>query len=78
MQQTQTMTFDEEFDVIMKAHEIRQAGDKEGYYRLMNSLPMFPWLAKIIKEKMGADVLIQSGCNLTEAEAEFGKDWLRT
>jgi len=25
---------------------------------------------------VGADFLVQSGWNLSEAEAEFGKDWL--
>ncbi len=72
------MTFDEELDISVKAVELRKAGDEEGYYRLMNSLPMFPWLAKIFKEKWGADVLINSGCNLSAAEAEFGPDWLRS
>jgi len=34
------------------------------------------YLAKIMKEKMGADFLINGGWNLSEAEAEFGPDWL--
>ncbi len=72
------MTFDEKFDIAYKACLLSKAGDEEGYYRLMKTLPMQPWLAKIIKDKMGADVLIQSGCNLSEAEAEFGPDWLRS
>jgi len=75
--QTQTMTFEEELDITVKAIELRRSGDEEGYYRIMKSLPMQPWLAKIFKEKWGADVLIQSGCNLSAAEAEFGPDWLR-
>jgi hypothetical protein len=29
-----------------------------------------------MKEKMGVDFLINSGWNLSEAEAEFGKNWL--
>jgi hypothetical protein len=29
-----------------------------------------------MKEKMGADFLIQGGYNLSEAEAEFGPSWL--
>jgi hypothetical protein len=37
---------------------------------------MPPYLAKIYKEKIGAEQLINSGWNLSEAEAEFGSDWL--
>jgi hypothetical protein len=37
---------------------------------------MPPYLAKIAKEKIGSDFLINGGWNLSEAEAEFGKDWL--
>jgi len=78
MQQTKPMTFDEKFDITYKACLLSQAGDEEGSIRLMNSLPMLPWFAKIIKEKMGADVLIQCGRDLSEAEAEYGADWLRS
>jgi hypothetical protein len=34
-----------------------------------------PWLAKILKEKVGPDFL-RGRYNLTEVEAEFGPDWL--
>jgi hypothetical protein len=37
---------------------------------------MPPYLAKMAKEKMGMDFLINGGWNLSEAEAEFGSDWL--
>jgi hypothetical protein len=37
---------------------------------------MPPYLAKIYKEKVGVEHLINSGWNLSEAEAEFGRDWL--
>ena len=37
---------------------------------------MPPYFAKIMKDKMGADFLIQGGYNLSEAEVEFGSNWL--
>jgi hypothetical protein len=37
---------------------------------------MPPYLAKIMKEKLGANHLIKGGWNLTEAEEAFGIDWL--
>jgi len=77
MQQHQTMTFDETIDTAYKAVKLSQAGDEEGYMRLMKTLPMPPWLAKVMKEKMGVDFLIDGGWNLSDAEAEFGPDWLR-
>jgi hypothetical protein len=76
MPQAQTMTIEEKLAITNKAFELLDAGDKEGYMRLMKSAPMPPYLAKVMKEKVGVDYLINSGWNLTEAEAEFGADWL--
>ena len=72
----QTMTLDEKLTISIKAGELWKAGDKEGYSRLMRTAPMPPYLAKVAKKTMGADFLIKGGFNLSEAEAEFGKDWL--
>jgi len=72
----QTMTLDEKLAIGCKAAELWKAGDREGYIRLMKTAPMPPYLAKVMKEKMGPDYLINGGWNLSEAEAEFGIDWL--
>jgi len=76
MPQAQTMTLDEKLAITCKAAELRKAGDKEEASRLIRSMPMPPYLAKIYKEKVGAKQLVESGWNLSDAEAEFGKDWL--
>jgi hypothetical protein len=70
------MTLDEKLAISNRAFELLNAGDKEGYDRVMKTAPMPPYLAKIMKEKMGAEFLINGGWNLSEAEAEFGSDWL--
>jgi hypothetical protein len=70
------MTLDEKLAISCRAAALRQAGDREGYIRLMKTAPMPPYLAKIMKEKVGVDYLINSGWNLSEAEAEFGPGWL--
>jgi len=75
---SQTMTLDEKLAISNKACALFKTGDKEGYSRLTRSIPMPPYLAKVAKEKMGADFLIKGGYNLTEAEAEFGSNWLNT
>ena len=71
-----TMTIEEKVDTAYNASLLRKAGDREGYKRLTKTIPMPPWLAKIMKEKVGADYLVNSGWNLSEAEAEFGPDFL--
>ena len=76
MTQAQTMTLDEKLDISNRAFELLYAGGKEGYTRLIRTAPMPPYLAKIMKEKMGADFLINGGWNLSEAEAEFGSGWM--
>ena len=73
---SQTMTLDEKLAISNKACLLWQAGDKEGYSRLTRTIPLPPFMAKIAKEKIGVDFLIQGGWNLSEAEAEFGPDWL--
>ena len=76
MLQAQPMTFDEKFTILGKAIALKRAGDREGYNRLMKTIPLPPYLAKIAKEKIGPEFFTKTGWNLTEAEAEFGQDWL--
>jgi hypothetical protein len=77
MTQHQTMTLDEKLAIGCKAAELRDAGDKEGATRLMKTIPLPPYLAKVIKEKVSLDCLLSTGWNFSEVEAEFGPDWLR-
>ena len=76
MPQAQTMTLDEILSHSGELLKLSEAGDEEGISRLIRSFPMPPYLAKIYKEKVGAKQLIESGWNLSEAEAEFGPNWL--
>ena len=76
MPQIETMTLDEKLAISNRAIALKQAGDHEGYMRLMKTVPIPPYIAKVIKEKVGADFLLKEGWNLSEAEAEFGHNWL--
>jgi hypothetical protein len=76
MPQTQTMTLDEKLAISNKAFELLEAGDRDGYSRLIRSMPMPPYLAKIYKEKVGVERLKNGGWNLSEAEVEFGPGWI--
>jgi hypothetical protein len=70
------MTVEEKVDTAYKAVLLRKAGDEEGATRLIRTVPLPHYIAKIMKEKMGADFLINGGWNLSEAEAKFGSNWL--
>ena len=72
----QTITLDEKLAISNKAGALWEAGDEEGCIRLMKTAPLPPYLAKIYKKTIGAEQLKKSGWNLSEAEAEFGPDWL--
>ena len=72
----ETMTLDEKLDISLRAFALLDAGDEEGFSRLIRTAPMPPYLAKVAKKTMGAEFLIKGGWNLSEAEAEFGPDWL--
>jgi hypothetical protein len=72
----QMMTQREKAAIFVKAAELREAGKDEEAMALQKTAPLSPFLAKIMKEKVGADYLIKSGWNLAEAEAEFGPGWL--
>jgi len=76
MPQAQTMTLDEKYAIMHQSKALEEAGDTEGAERLFSTIPLPPYLAKVFKEKVGADFLINGGFNLSEAEAEFGSDWL--
>ena len=76
MPNVQTMTDIEKVDTSYQACMLKRAGDEEGYDRLMRTIPLPPYLAKVIKEKVGLDCLLKLGWNLSEVEAEFGSDWL--
>jgi len=70
------MTLDEKLAIACKAAALDDAGDKEGASRLIRTAPMPPYLAKVLKEKVGLDFLLNGGWNLAEVEAEFGSAWL--
>jgi len=76
MPQAQTMTDEEKLAISNKACLLLKAGDEEGYSRVMRTIPMPPWLAKVMKEKVGVEFFGDGSWNLSEAEAEFGPDWL--
>jgi len=73
---SEILTLYKKLTISNKAIEMIKAGDEEGGRRLLRTAPMPPYLAKIYKEKVGVKPLLDSDWNLSEAEAEFGRNWL--
>jgi len=76
MVQNQPMTLDEKLDTGIKAIELKKAGDRAGYERLMRTIPLPPYIAKVMKEKVGMEFFTRYNWNLSEVEAEFGPGFI--
>jgi hypothetical protein len=70
------MTIGEKLDLRMKSLELEKQGNLEEADRVRKQVPLQPYLAKFYKDHLGLDALLKTGWNLSEAEAEFGSDWL--
>jgi hypothetical protein len=70
------LSIDERSAIFRKAQELDEAGKPEEAMAMSKTCPMTPYLAKIWKEKLGAEALRKSGWNLAEADLEFGPGWL--
>jgi hypothetical protein len=71
------MTLEEKLNLSVRSIELKRAGKLEEAEELFKQIPLAPYLAKAAKEVYGAEYLLNNGYNLSEAEAEYGKDWLR-
>lgn len=72
----QLMTEKEKAAITVRAFALMDEGKKDEGMALFRTIPMPPFLAKIMKDKMGVDYLINEGWNLAEAEVKFGQGWL--
>lgn len=76
MLQTQPMTLHEKLQLGTRAIELEKQGKLKEAEKIRQQIPMPPYLAKFAKEHLGPEFLIKYGWNLSEAEAEYGSDWL--
>jgi hypothetical protein len=70
------MTLDEKLDTIVKTVELEKQGKFEEAKQLHNTIPVPPYMVKFLKDHIGLDALLKSGLNLSEAEAEYGSDFI--
>ena len=69
----------ERVEIALKAFELEEQGKLEESERVYRQIPLPPYLAKFIKEHFeyfGEDFFEKYGWNLSEANAEYGPDWL--
>jgi hypothetical protein len=74
----ETMSFHDKLVNLIKVYDLEKAGKIEEAHALNLSIPLPPWLAKVLVEVTSAEFVRNSGYNLSEAEAEFGPNWLDT
>jgi hypothetical protein len=72
----QTMTIGEKLDIFMKSRELEKQGKPEEAKSLEKQIPLAPYLAKFYKDHLGLEALLKTGWNLSEAEMEYGPDFL--
>ena len=70
------MSIREKLDLRMQSLELEKTGNFIEAEKLQKQIPLPPYLAKSAKKHLGTDYLIHSGWNLSEANAEYGQDWL--
>jgi hypothetical protein len=70
------MTLKEKLAIGMRSFDLEEAGQLEEADRVWKQIPLSPTMAKWCKDMIGPEFLIQQGFNLSEAEHEFGQDWL--
>jgi hypothetical protein len=70
------MTLEEKLAIGMRSLDLKKAGQLEEAERVQKLIPLSPTMAKWCKDMIGPEFLIQQGFNLSEAEHEFGQDWL--
>jgi hypothetical protein len=76
MPQAQIMSLHDKLAIGVKAIELEKQGKLEEARKLEHTIPLEPYLAKWAKKRFGAETLIKTGWNLSEAEAEYGPGWL--
>ena len=76
MPQAQLMTLHEKLQLGVKSIELEKQGKFEEAKRVSRQIPLAPHLAKFLKDHIGTEALLQAGWNLSEAEEEYGADWL--
>ncbi|GAB7140184.1 hypothetical protein RsTz2092_01320 [Deferribacterales bacterium RsTz2092] len=69
------MTLDEKTNIALRSIELKKAGKKDEAMALSKTIPVSLSVAKAMKMAFGGDYVKNSGFNLSEVEAVYGKEW---
>ena len=64
-------------EMCLSGASLLAEGREEEADMLFNEVPLLPKSAKIMKELVGIDVMIEEGVNLYEAVKEYGDEWIK-
>ena len=70
------LSHEERLKILTDYSKAYQDGRYEDAAAIVKKMPLPAPVAKAAKETFGADVLLTGGYDLSEAEAEYGKNWL--
>lgn len=70
------MSPEEKTKMFNLARKLEAEGKNEEAEKIEMQIPLAPHLAMALKEVFGSEHVKNSGFNLSEAEEEYGKDWL--
>lgn len=69
-------TREQQLDILEKALAARKRGDWKDANYWSQKIPLAPHLAMALKVTVGKNELLKMGYILTEAEKEYGQNWL--
>jgi hypothetical protein len=72
----ETMSLHDKLEIGVRAIELEKQGKTEEATRLLRTKPLSPTMAQFLKKYIGPEEVIKGGWNLSEAEANFGSNWL--
>lgn len=63
-------------EMLDRFADLTLSGKKAEAEELLALIPLLPQGAKILKEEVGIDAMIEYGCNLSLAVEAYGHEWL--
>lgn len=70
------LSHEERLNIISEFIQASEEGRNDEALKIGQQLPLAPHIAKAAKDVWGAEYLKNSGFDLSEAEAAYGKNWL--
>jgi hypothetical protein len=75
MSQGKILSLHEKLQIGVRIDELEKQGKYEEAQRVRMTVPIPAYLVKFYKEHLGLEALLNSGLNLSEAEAELGAEY---